>query len=195
MFLKNLMLLGVCCGVFCLPLNVDADSQQADTKKPATEKSSPVQLSFFAPLQILPENYNIYGLKLGLPYSCNKSLNGLDIGFCNEITEDLYGVSLAAFLSLHGDNMYGVNFAGIFNISSGNESGLSFAGFYNEVGSSVYGIQTSMLYNQAKEVKGVQFGLVNYCNELSGVQIGVINVCKTQPFPFTLFFNFYTQKH
>ena len=195
MFYKNLILLGLCWGLFSFSLNLGADTQQADTKKHATEKSSPIQLSFFAPLQLFSENYNIYGLKLGLPYSCNKSLNGLDVGFCNEITDDFYGVSLAAFLSLHGDNMYGVNLAGIFNISSGNESGLSFAGFYNEVGSTIYGLQAAMLYNQAKEVKGVQFGLVNYCNKLSGAQIGLINLCKEQPFPFTLFFNFYTQKH
>jgi len=148
-----------------------------------------VQLALYAPVQIIPEDYAVYGLKLGLPYSANKTLVGLDLGLCNQVTETHYGLSCAGLLSLHSGQMYGVNLSGIMNLSDANETGLTAAALYNEIKATVRGLQLAALVNQAYSVKGVQIGLVNYTRNLAGVQIGLINFCKNQPFRFTFFIN------
>jgi hypothetical protein len=147
------------------------------------------QFSFFSPLQIFPKEDNVYGLRLTLPYGENDTLVGFDLGICNQLN-NLYGISFAALLAQRTENMYGISLSGIFNISEGDDIGLSMAGFYNEV-HTIKGVQSAFLYNQAKVVKGVQFGLVNYCHDMRGAQVGIINFCETQPFPFTLLFNFW----
>jgi len=147
------------------------------------------QISFFAPLQIFSEKNSIYGLRLSLPYGKNDTLVGVDLGIANKLNS-LYGISFAALLSQRTNNMYGINLSGVFNISKGDDIGVSLAGFYNNV-KDLKGLQCAVLYNQAVNVKGLQFGLVNYCHDMQGVQLGVINFCKTQPFPFVLFFNFW----
>jgi hypothetical protein len=146
------------------------------------------QLGFFAPLQIMPEDYAIYGLKLGTIYSCNRELAGLDLGLCNETTETHYGVS-CAILSRRQGNVYGLNVAGIMNLSKANETGFSLSGLYNEIKGGMRGLQMALFSNQAYDVKGVQLGLINYTRNLQGVQIGILNFCKNQPFKFTLFVN------
>ena len=165
--------------------------EKAEQKDQKSENSSFTlfQFSFFAPLQIFPETASVYGLRLTFPYGNNNTLAGIDIGIANE-TNNLYGISLAAFLSNRSENMYGINLTGFINLSGGDEVGLSMAGFYNEV-KTLEGVQTALLYNQAHVVKGVQFGLVNYCRDMRGAQVGIFNVCKSQPFPFTFLFNFW----
>ncbi len=167
-----------------------SDEPTANENK--TEKTlaiTPVQFSFFAPLQILPERYDIYGVRLTLPYGLNKSLYGLDVGLVNKLGT-LYGVGVSAFYSAHSENMYGINLAGVFNLSKGNNTGLSMAGFYNEA-EIVDGIQVAALHNQAKTVNGIQISLFNYCHKMNGVQIGLLNYCRDQPFRYTLFLNFW----
>lgn len=147
-----------------------------------------VQLGLFAPLQIIPEDYAIYGLKLGMIYSSNRTLAGLDLGVCNETTETHYGVS-CSLLTLRQGDVYGLNIAGIMNLSKANETGWSMAGLYNEIKGTLRGVQVALLSNQAYQVKGLQLGLVNYTRNLTGVQLGILNFCKNQPFKFTLFIN------
>lgn len=147
------------------------------------------QFSFFSPLQIFSETDDVYGLRLTLPHGENNTLAGMDIGISNQLN-NLYGISLAAFLSQRSGNMYGINFSGFFNLSKGDDIGLSMAGFYNEV-NRIEGVQTAFLYNKAKMVNGVQLGVVNYCRDMKGAQIGIINICRSQPFPFILLFNFW----
>jgi len=147
------------------------------------------QLSLFAPLQIIPEDYTIYGLKLGLPYSRNKKIGGLDLGLCNQVTETHYGVSCSGLMSLRSGEMYGANLSGLMNLSDANETGLSIAGLYNEIKASIKGVQLSAIINQAYTVKGMQIGLINYTRNLNGVQLGLLNFCKSQPFRFTFLVN------
>ena len=171
----------------------DAEIQQVPKDENSdTSSSTAFQFSFFSPLQFFPETDDVHGLRLTFPYGQNNILQGVDLGICNQLNT-LYGVSLAVLLSQRTENMYGVNLSGVFNISKGDDVGLSMAGFYNEV-RNVEGVQASGLYNQAKFVKGVQFGLFNYCHNMNGAQVGIFNVCKAQPVPFTLFFNFWSNK-
>jgi hypothetical protein len=158
-------------------------------KQESAEKITPVQFSFFAPLQIFPELYNVYGLRLTLPYGSNKKVYGLDLGIVNR-EESLYGVGISAFYTKCSKNMYGFNLSGAFNLSEGDASGLSMAGFFNEV-NTINGVQMATLCNQAKRVNGVQIGLFNYCHKMNGVQIGLLNYCRDEPFKYTFLFNFW----
>jgi len=158
-------------------------------KEREAEPFTLVQFSFFAPLQIFPEVYNVYGLSLSLPYGSNKKVYGLDLGIVNK-EESLYGVGISAFYTKSLKNMYGLNLATAFNLSEGNDKGVSIAGLYNEI-NTIHGVQMATLCNQAKRVDGVQIGLFNYCHKLNGMQIGLLNYCKDEPFRYTFFINFW----
>ena len=173
---------------------VKPSEPQISTEKLADDNSgvpffTPFQFAFFSPLQVFPDYFNVYGLRLNLPYGSNNTIYGLDVGFANTC-DTQYGLNVAVFLSRRKTAMYGISFAGIFSISQGDDIGLSMAGFYNETGT-IRGLQTALLCNQTKHVKGVQLGLYNYAREMDGVQIGILNYCKAQPFKYTLFFNFW----
>ena len=188
----------ICIFVILFTLNAFAEETEVlaedqltsnEQKKEVTTPITPIQFSFFAPLQIFPEKYQIYGLRLTLPYGSNKSLYGLDVGLVNKLNT-LYGVGISALYSKHSGDMYGLNLAGVFNLSTGNDVGLSIAGFFNETGR-IDGVQIATLHNQAQTVNGVQISLFNYCKKMNGVQIGLLNYCKDQPFRYTLFINFW----
>lgn len=168
------------------PENISANQPEDKTE---TKPFTVFQFSFFSPLQIFRETTDVSGLRLTLPYGKNADIKGLDLGIAND-TDNLYGISLAAMMSRRTENMYGFTFSGFLNLSEGDDIGLSIAGIYNQV-NQIDGLQYATLYNQAKMVRGVQFGLVNYCHDMRGAQIGIFNVCKSQPFPFTLLFNFW----
>ena len=173
------------------PQIIKSEKTTKVSNEPASEEQNYfgiVQLGLFAPLQIIPEDYAIYGLKLGIVYSCNKTLAGLDLGLCNETTDTHYGVS-CSLMTLRTGQVYGLNLAGIMNLSEANETGWTMAGLYNEIKGTVKGVQVALLSNQAYQVNGLQLGLVNYTRNLKGVQIGILNFCKNQPFKFTLFVN------
>ncbi|MBN1864191.1 MAG: hypothetical protein JW808_04765 [Victivallales bacterium] len=151
--------------------------------------STPLQLSFFAPLQIAPENSDVYGLRLCLPYGVNHSLHGADIGIWNVLTGKHHGVQIGALATMRGGKAYGWNIAGIANMSDGDDFGVSFGGIYNNASGSINGVQLSAIHSRAKKVKGVQFSLFNYCDELEGVQVGLLNFCPQGAIPFMLLIN------
>jgi len=187
------------CGIFQLSAIDETETQtqkvqvipQKNSKKSdeTNDYFGVLQLALFAPVQIIPEDYAIYGLKLGLPYSSNRKLSGLDLGLCNQVTETHYGLSCAGLLSMHSGQMYGVNISGIMNLSDADETGLTVAALYNEIKATLKGVQIAALVNQAYSVKGIQIGLINYSRNLVGAQIGLLNFCKNQPFKFTFFIN------
>ncbi len=151
--------------------------------------STPLQLSFFAPLQIAPENSDVYGLRLCLPYGVNHSLHGADIGIWNVLTGKHHGVQIGALAAMRGNEAYGLNIAGLVNMSHGDDFGVSLGGIYNKASGSINGVQLSGIHSRAKKVKGVQFSLFNYCDELEGVQVGLLNFCPQGAIPFMLLIN------
>lgn len=174
---------------------IKPDKKKVDEKKLEQEETAgpdyftPIQFSFFSPLQAFPAYFRVNGLRLNIPYGNNKTVSGIDLGIANK-SENLYGLGCAAFISHRTNEMYGVNISGIFNLSQGTDNGFSFAGFYNEV-ETVNGVQVTALATRAKKVNGVQIGLLNTAHKMNGVQIGILNYCKDQPFRYTLFFNFW----
>ena len=151
--------------------------------------ATPLQLSFYCPLQLAPENNDVYGLRLNFPYGVNNNVYGLDLGLWNSTYGNQYGLQLGGIGVYRAGNTIGLNFGGIVNISSGDEKGASFAGIYNQSDGRVTGLQFGGIVAKAQHVTGVQFGLITYAEDISGVQLGLLNICKNSAVPFMLIIN------
>ena len=65
--------------------------------------ASPVQISLFAPVQIVPMDKSVWGLRLDLIYGKNANVTGLDWGLVNHDTGDGLQLGLANFTeTMHG---------------------------------------------------------------------------------------------
>ncbi|MCD6585747.1 MAG: hypothetical protein J7K96_08310 [Desulfobacteraceae bacterium] len=198
---------------------------------------TPFQLSLWEPVQLFPEKFDVYGMRLNLAYGRNQNLTGLDIGGVNVVAQSQTGGQLG-LINLSGDSLGGcagvMNYAnryrgvqfGLLNTAQNFVSGLQAGGLmnlsdhvkgvqvhfgifgngavqvdgaqlvllagynltddinglqmamfgFNYTTENVHGVQFAMFYNYAKNLNGLQFGLVNACERLSGVQIGLVNV-------------------
>lgn len=128
--------------------------------QPALAQEKPIQLSLLAPIQIVPEDNAITGLRLSLLYGKNTSVSGLDLGLINHSTS---GTSKGVQLGLVGlvDADF-VGFQGTYvNLTNGNFEGFQWG-----------------IVNYAGYANGFQLGLVNYAQRMKGLQIGLVNIIK-----------------
>lgn len=102
-------------------------------------------------------------------------------GFLNVSARDVTGVQAAGFASCTGGNITGVQASGAISFIAKNGKGVSVAGLATMTGKDMEGVQASGYLNiVGGQMKGVQAaGLFNYARDLRGVQIGVINICDT----------------
>jgi hypothetical protein len=135
---------------------------------------SPIQLSLFTPVQLVPATQAVQGLRLNLIYGTNTAVTGLDIGLVNMTTR--------------GPSM-GLQY-GVANIVTGQFTGWQ-AGLVTIMNGSQTGLQTSVInmaeaneglqwggFNSSNQMNGLQLGLVNYARRIHGVQIGIVNIIK-----------------
>lgn len=124
------------------------------------EGEKPIQLSLFSPIQIVPEDQAVAGIRLSLLYGKNKYVSGLDWGLVNHTTS---GMSK------------GVQF-GLVGYTED-----SFVGWQNNVVNytkkSFEGFQWGLV-NYAGHANGFQLGFVNYAMTMHGLQIGLVNIIK-----------------
>jgi hypothetical protein len=114
---------------------------------PVLAESKPIQLAFFTPVQIFPENDTISGVRINLLYGRNASVTGLDLGLVNHTTAGLSkGIQYGAVVLADSD-FIGIQFSWV-NVTRGN-----FEGF--QIG----------FINFAKTMNGLQFGLVNIISQ------------------------------
>jgi hypothetical protein len=139
---------------------------------------TPLQLAIWPSkpqIQLAPENWDVYGIRLDLLYGENYHVAGLDIGMINT-----------------------VHFRGA---ASGVQVGLIYNDAYNLTGVQIglliseteraNGLQVTPLINHASKLHGAQIGLVNFSDENScGVQIGLLNFMKDGFLPFFPLINF-----
>jgi len=182
MFKKYALILSLI-AAFCVISVTGLGAGQADAYD-----GGPLQISGFSPYQLLPGDFNVYGLRLAF-YGQNFSVYGLDLGVWNRCRGGIYGVGFAGLVSSKQGSMNGVNTSGIINYTQGDEVGWSLAGVINDVDGTLKGLQSTICYNEAKNVKGVQLAMVNSCEKLNGLQLGLVNMCEDQWIPFTIFLN------
>ncbi|MBP1648555.1 MAG: hypothetical protein H6Q30_2000 [Bacteroidetes bacterium] len=126
----------------------------------ALAQSNPVQLSLFNPVQIVPENQSVSGLRLSLIYGVNANMNGFDWGLVTKTTGTFSGVQWG------GVGLVNRDFTGWQ------------ANFVSITDGSFKGLQMSGIYSYADHVNGVQFSLVNSAGSMKGIQIGLLNFIK-----------------
>ena len=97
-------------------------------------------------------------------------------GFVNINGSATTGFQGAGFLNVVDGNFLGFQGAGFANVVEGNVKGFQAAGFANVVSKNVEGAQVTGGINVAKNVKGIQIGIVNKADSVKGSQIGIINI-------------------
>lgn len=140
---------------------------------PILSQGNPIQLALFNPIQIVPENESVSGLRLNLIYTKNANVTGLDLGLVNETTGKQLGVQW-----------------GFVNLTDGGFSGWQ-AGSVNITKGSSVGLQTGWVNYHESNFNGLQISIVNYSATLKGLQIGLINIIGKGGFlPVFPIFNF-----
>lgn len=97
-------------------------------------------------------------------------------GFMNINGNTTKGFQAAGFMNAINGDFTGFQAAGFTNIVNGNVKGVQAAGSINIVKENVEGTQISAGINIAKNIKGVQIGIVNRADTVRGSQIGIINI-------------------
>jgi hypothetical protein len=147
------------------------ETQTAATPAPATETVRPIQLALVPPVQLVPENESIQGVRLNI-YGRNQNVSGVDIGLVHETKGDFTGVQFGLLGFVHGEGR-----------------GLQFNGIYTEATVRMTGLQVGMV-NRSNSMHGLQIGLVNISDEMKGIQIGLWNEIKSkQELPVLPLFN------
>lgn len=71
---------------------------------------TPLQVSVFPPVQLVPVTTEVDGLRLNLPYGENGIVRGLDVGIAGSVTQELTGIQLHVLLG-RGSAVYGAQVA------------------------------------------------------------------------------------
>lgn len=128
--------------------------------QPALAQQKPIQLALFSPIQLVPEDNAISGIRLSLLYGKNTHVTGLDWGLVSHST---WGKSAGVQFGLVG--LVDADFTGwqnnVVNITNRRFEGFQW-GFVNYAG----------------HVSGFQLGFVNYARSMKGLQIGLVNIIK-----------------
>ena len=99
-------------------------------------------------------------------------------GITNTINGSFTGIQTAGISNFTNGNSYGFQGAGISNTNAGNFVGLQTAGITNVNTGNLIGAQFSLI-NMARNVTGLQVGLINIANKYDrGVPLGLISFVK-----------------
>jgi hypothetical protein len=133
----------------------------------------PISLGLFPPVQIVPENESIRGVRLSLLYGKNVDVTGLDVGLVNSTTRNFTGAQFG-LVGISDADVEGWQ-SNWVNVTRGQMQGLQDG--VVSITETGRGMQFSG-YNQAQNFRRLQLGIVNYAGYLSGIQIGIINIIR-----------------
>lgn len=133
------------------------------------------QASLTPDIAIYPKTTQINGIALDI-WGQNPQ-HSLNLGFVNGSTDDSCGFTWG--LVNYSESYTGVSWA-LVNVSQTSFTGWQ-SGWVNVAQDKFVGFQSGWILNYAKEMHGLQLGLVNYTEELRGVQIGLANIAINNP--------------
>src|SRR5450759_5212792 len=134
---------------------------EAYTAEETPISMTPIQISICPPVQLVPNNWDVWGLRLDLPYGNNRDLYGVDAGIGNTVSDDFVGIQVGGINSIVGleSHAIGLQVAGIVTDSVGNMKGAQIS-----------------FWNQGGGFEGAQMGFINLARgDFAGVQMGAIN--------------------
>ncbi|MBN9297658.1 MAG: carboxypeptidase-like regulatory domain-containing protein [Filimonas sp.] len=99
-------------------------------------------------------------------------------GISNVNKHDMNGVQVGGIYNHVGDEMNGIQVGGISNYAKGKVNGMQVAGIANIANTTFRGVQVGGIFNYAKQLKGVQIGLINIADTSDGYSVGLINIIK-----------------
>lgn len=135
--------------------------------------------------QLVPDEINVSGLKINLPFSRNDEICGLDIGFASS-SKKTAALQVNLFINRNHDDFSGIQ-ASLIN-QNGNANGI-ILGLWNVTDDKTHGVELGIV-NGSTEFKGLQVGLVNYTEMMRGLQIGLINIITESVVPVFPIINF-----
>ncbi|TKT88066.1 carboxypeptidase-like regulatory domain-containing protein [Dyadobacter frigoris] len=107
------------------------------------------------------------------------NFKGLQIvGIYNQIMDSLSGVQLSGAGGFVHGLVKGVQISGAGNFARGGIHGAQISSLGNISGKNMRGLQVAAVFNYAKNLKGVQIGMVNLSDTSSGYSIGFLNIVK-----------------
>jgi len=96
-------------------------------------------------------------------------------GLLNHVRKKAEGVQVGGFANVVSKDMKGIQIAGFGNLTSKNLNGMQIAGFGNMTSQKMKGTQIAGFFNYAKEMDGLQIGIVNISGRSDGYSLGLIN--------------------
>ncbi|MBK0377843.1 STN and carboxypeptidase regulatory-like domain-containing protein [Mucilaginibacter segetis] len=106
------------------------------------------------------------------------NFNGVQFALLhNSIKHDLNGVQFSLYNHVRG-SLSGMQIGPVGNIANGNVNGIQLAALGNVAGAKFSGIQIGGVFNYARNLRGLQIGLVNIADTSSGFSIGLINIVR-----------------
>lgn len=99
-------------------------------------------------------------------------------GVYNQILDSLNGVQISGLGGLVVGQVKGAQLSLGINIAKGDVRGGQISLLGNVSGKSIKGLQAAIFFNYAKNLKGVQFAILNLADTSSGYSIGFLNIVK-----------------
>ena len=122
---------------------------------------------------------NVHALQMaGLFNTVGGSVKGVQLaGIYNNVFGDLNGLQMSGIHNSVKGSQIGLQISGIYNHVQQDAKGIQMAAIYNNVNGTQNGLQISGIYNAGhQKVRGMQIAALNYAKELDGVQIGLVNI-------------------
>jgi hypothetical protein len=159
----------------------------AHAEPPAT--TARVQLALVDPAQWIDEDQSVDGLRISILQGTNYDVSGLDLsGVATRTLGSLRGLQIAAANEVDG-NGTGVQIGFFSSYVEGQVRGLQISGLAARAGQGSGG-QIASVLSDVKVWKGFQIALFNRARELEGVQIGLLNFNERGFLPVFPLFNF-----
>lgn len=120
---------------------------------------------------------SVTGVQLaGLVNLAGSDVTGVQAGgIYNHAPANMRYAQFAGVSNYAGLRAEGIQAAGVANIAGKGMNGAQIAGVANIADSVVEGVQISGVFNYAKNLKGLQIGVVNICDSSSGYSLGLLN--------------------
>lgn len=154
--------------------------------------SAGFEAGLLSPAQLQTPSTSIEGIRVGLIYTENTRVEGVDLHLIANSKSSFTGLSIGSIYDETRGDFTGVRIPWFgflaYNRVDGNFTGIQLGGV-NHVKGNTTGVQLGVInltesakglqvggFNKSDYYKGLQLGLVNYADKLDGLQIGFVNI-------------------